>query len=918
MSTVPYLSFWGKARPASEDGPSWHPIAYHLLDVAASMEALLAARPVTRGRAARLFDMDEADASSLLVAMAGLHDLGKFARPFQSRCPDLWPSALGVLTAASVPLRNHTEDGWLLWDQFLRDRLSPDPWPVPASVDVPLLRAVFGHHGKPLGDEVGQQPGWVFGTGGLEAAESCAREILRLFGQLSGLTSDFEEEQSRVASWWVAGLISLADWIGSNQRWFRYRSPDLAVAEYWSIARNQAELAVASAGLAAPQASPTRSFHGLTEIATPTPMQIWAEGAELPAGPLLFILEDTTGSGKTEAAQMLVHRLMAAGRVSGAYWGMPTQATANAMYSRQAKGLQRLFSDEARPSLVLAHGQARLHSGFQKTILHDVSAERMYREEDDTPTSSAACAAFLAEDRRAAMLADVGAGTVDQALLSILPSKFNTVRLVGLADKVLVLDEAHAYDEYVGVEAGALLRFQAAMGGSAIVLSATLPAIQRGQLIEAWRAGADPYQRPSAGLWREPVAVTSQSQAYPLATVVSAAASIETPISAAAERCVPIRLIGSTADAVAAIVAAQRQGAAVAWIRNTVDDCLAAAALLRAEGLDPLVFHARFAQGDRQAREREVLHLFDKEAKAPERRGRVVVATQVIEQSLDLDFDAMVTDLAPMDLIIQRAGRLWRHPGRNPERPTGLPCELLVLSPTPADDPNSSWLAGEFRGTAYVYNNPGVLWATAKLLERCREISSPGEIRALVEGVYDPDAVPTGLESGSDKATATGYANAAAARYSTLRLEEGYHGFSRTWESDSRVLTRLGDSQSIIRMARVEGDSLLPWADGKDAAQAWALSEVKVLAWRAPLGSLPEARFRRAASAVQQSWGKYEQEIPVLPLLREGSEWAGTMIRPDEKSAHFRYSVYEGLSWPKGAKRKDGPAQSIPSLGDHQ
>ncbi len=845
MSTLAYLTFWGKARPVHDDGPSWHPIAYHLLDVAASMAALLGARPVTRGRAARLLGVGEKEAASLLVAMAGLHDLGKFARPFQSRCPDLWPASLGVLEAASIPLRNHTEDGWLLWDRFLRRRLSPELWPVPEFVDVPLLRAVFGHHGKPLGDEVGQQPEWVFGTGGLEAAESCATDILRLFGPPSGLTSDFGEEQSRIASWWVAGLLSLSDWIGSNQRWFPYRSSDLALEQYWPCALAQAELAVALAGLAAPGASPARSFHGLTEIATPTPMQRWAERTELPTGPLLFVLEDTTGSGKTEAAQMLVHRLMAAGRVSGAYWGMPTQATANAMYGRQAVGLRRLFGDGTEPSLVLAHGQAKLHAGFQKTILHDIRAERMYREEDDTPTSSAACAAFLAEDRRAAMLADVGAGTVDQALLSILPSKFNTVRLMGLADKVLVLDEAHAYDEYMGVEAGALLRFQAAMGGTAIVLSATLPEAQRRQLVKEWRAGADPYQRPPAGLWGEREAITSQSQAYPLATVVSAAASIETPVNAAAERCIPVRLVKSTADAVAAIVRAQRLGAAVAWIRNTVDDCLGAAALLRAEGLDPLVFHARFAQGDRQAREREVVDLFGPKGSSRDRRGRVVVATQVIEQSLDLDFDAMVTDIAPMDLIIQRAGRVRRHPVRDPERPTGLACELLVLAPALVDDPDSSWLTREFRGTAYVYNNPGVLWATASLLERHGEIRSPGEIRALVEGAYDPVSVPPGLESGSDKAFATGSANAAVARYSTLRLDDGYHGFSRTWESDTRVLTRLGDPQSIVRLARVESGALLPWFEAEDVEHAWALSEVKIQAWRAPLGSLPEAGFRR-------------------------------------------------------------------------
>lgn len=910
MSAPPYLSFWGKARPTSDGGPTWHPVAYHLLDVAAAMEALLAARPVTRSRAARLLSLEEAEVVPLLVAMASLHDLGKFARPFQSRCPDLWPGVLGVLDHASVPLRNHTEDGWSLWDHVLRGRLSPDPWPLPECVDVPLMRAVFGHHGRPLRDELAH-PEWVFGSGGLEAAESCARDLLQLFGPLTHLSSSFEDQQSRVASWWVAGLVSLSDWIGSNQRWFPYRSPDFTVEEYWPITQGQAERAVALSGLAAPQSSAAQTFHGLTGKGPPTPMQIWAEHADLPPGPVLFIIEDVTGSGKTEAAQMLVHRLMASGRVSGAYWGMPTQATANAMYDRQAGMLVKLFSARARPSLILAHGESRLHSGFQERVLHDIPAERNYQEEDEQLTASAACAAFLASDRRAAMLADVGAGTVDQALLSILPSKFNTVRLMGLAGKVLVLDEAHAYDEYMGVEAGALLRFQAAMGGSAIVLSATLPATQRRQLIKEWRAGADPYRRPSAGLWGEAEPVNSESQAYPLATVVSAAASVETPISAAVERSVAVRLVGSSHDAVAAVVRAQRQGAAVAWIRNTVDDCLAAAALLRAEGLDPLVFHARFAQGDRQARERQLVDLFGPEATAGEREGRVVVATQVIEQSLDVDFDALVTDLAPMDLIIQRAGRLHRHPKRDTERPAGVPCELVVLSPSPVDDPDASWLTEEFRGTSYVYKNPGVLWATATLLERCGEIRSPEGLRALVEKAYDPDSVPSGLESASDKASATGYANAAVARYSTLKLDDGYHGFSRTWENDVRVLTRLGDPQTILRLAKVEHGAILPWASGDKPEQAWALSEVKVRAWRVPLGSVPEGRLAGAALAVQQSWGRYEQEIPVLPLLRQpDGQWAGRLLRPDGKPVLFHYSIDDGLSWAKRPGRDESVAST--------
>src|SRR5690606_35701801 len=135
---------------------------------------------------------------------------------------------------------------------------------------------------------------------------------------------------------------------------------------------------------------------------------------------------------------------------------------------------------DPKPSLVLAHGQQRLHQAFQDTVLRGVSvlnvpSAGVAPAAGDDIESTVACAAFLADDRRAALLADVGAGTIDQALLGALPSRFNTVRLFGLGDKVLVVDEAHAYDPYMSTELQALLRFQAALGGCAVVLSATLP-----------------------------------------------------------------------------------------------------------------------------------------------------------------------------------------------------------------------------------------------------------------------------------------------------------------------------------------------------------------------------------------------------------------------------------------------------------
>lgn len=917
MEQKSYLRFWGKARPADEGGPTWHPVAYHLLDVAASIEALLAARPVARARAARLLALPEEEAAQWLVVMASLHDLGKFARPFQAKCPEYWPPALGPFDPNAAILRPHTDDGALIWMEHLRDWLGAR-WPVPPEVDRPIMAAVFGHHGRPLRLAWGDWQRY-FGCGGQAAAECCAADLMTLLGHAPAPNADMDEDRARHASWWIAGILSLADWVGSRQEWFPYRGGAehelLGLAEYWVLARRQAELAVASAGLRPPKPSGGLAFKELTGKDTPTPMQDWAESVALPAGPVLAIIEDVTGAGKTEAAQVLIHRLMVSGRAGGAYWGMPTQATANAMYERQAEGIERLFADGSEPTLILAHGQSALHAPFQLTIRRTPDRELAADLGSGELSASAACTAFLAEDRRASLLADVGAGTVDQALLAILPSKYNAVRLAGLAEKVLVLDEVHAFDAYMGVEAERLLTFQAALGGSAVVLSATLPSAVRRRLIAAWDEGlrlGRPRRRPRLG---EPDPVEAPlAGEYPLATLVSAEGALEFAKDAAAtsRRVTRIALVHSFEEAGAWVLAAAAASGAVAWIRNTVDDCLRAASWLRNQGAAPIVFHARFAQGDRQEREAEVLRRFGPALDSPGRAGSIVVATQVIEQSLDLDFDAMVTDLAPMDLVIQRAGRFRRHAGRS--RPAGVPEELVVYCPAVAGTPQKDWLAGDFTGTAQVYKDPLILWRTARLLAEHLELRVPEGLRELVENCYAEEtaydtALHEALRLRSDEALAARFGDASTAHDWVLPLTRGYTGEFQAWLSDTRVPTRLGDAQTTLRLARLEGGRVRPWVTHEQEWRGWALSEVKVRAWKVAPDAKPDPRFAKVIAAARGAWGEYEQDIPVLVLEPSGDNlWSGAVLDKRGKRVEVVYSREDGLGW--GAAPKAPPEEA--------
>jgi CRISPR-associated endonuclease/helicase Cas3 len=909
-----YLQFWGKARPPTErPSPAWHPAAYHLLDVAAVMDAVLDARPLALRRAARLLRLDNAETRRLLVTLAGLHDLGKFAPAFQIKASEPWEELSARLALAAPIPGQHTEDGYALWMETLADELGNAVWEGGGKVLETLAPAAFGHHGRPVALK-SQRASQGFPPPALDAARRCAAAVVALLCPEPIRGEPPRRSEAAIASWYVAGLMTTADWIGSGVRWFEYTEPlpdDPTLVRYWTdVARPAARRAVSEAGILTPPAAPSRAFRALTRLdRDPTPLQRWAEAAELPESPCLVIVEDVTGAGKTEAAQMIVHRLLSANRAAGAFWGMPTQATANAMYERQSKVLDRLFADGAdpKPSLVLAHGQQRLHAGFQGTVLRGAAVEpHLARaidaapiDEDELP-GSVACAAFLADDRRAALLADVGAGTIDQALLGVLPAKFNVVRLVGLADKVLVVDEAHAYDAYMSTELEELLRFQAALGGYAVVLSATLPQAQRRKLAAAWSDGL------RLGGWSgakrvEPVGL--QGEDYPLATVVSAEGVREVPLQTAgwSHRSVAVRWVHEVEGALDHAQTMAIDGAAVVWVRNTVDDCLAAAETLRQRGVDRvLVFHARFAQCDRQAREADVLARFAKDARAEERAGWVLVATQVVEQSLDLDFDAMISDLAPIDLLIQRAGRLWRHAGRDEARPASCR-ELVVLSPQRNPDPPKDWLGGAFGGTAAVYRNAGILWRTVEALHGVGCIETPRGLRTLVERVYGSDEVPDALLMAAQRAEAKDLCDASTAQYGTLKVTHGYDAGQQPWVDDLKALTRLGDDYTTVRLARVQPDGkLVPWADAAPAWRAWALSEVRVRRNRIPPEAAPMPQYEAAATRVRAEWGRFEQELPILPLEEISTGcYEGELVVGDRSgSRQVKYSVVEGLAYP--------------------
>jgi CRISPR-associated endonuclease/helicase Cas3 len=559
-------------------------------------------------------------------------------------------------------------------------------------------------------------------------------------------------------------------------------------------------------------------------------------------------------------------------------------ATANAMFGRLEAAYRRLFAPGQAPSLALAHGRAGLHPGFAAAISEHLAEEAYAAPGEACEPAGAQCAAWLADDRRRALLAEVGVGTIDQALLAVLAVRHATLRLHGLMRKVLIVDEAHAFDAYMNRELVALLRFQAALGGSAILLSATLPQALRQRLADAWRDG---LALPPA-----PLAATH----YPLASAVGAGSPTETPCATRAPRRVRVTRLDDEAAAIARIRAAVAAGAAVAWVRNTVDGALAGAAALRPAGLAPLVFHARYAMVDRLARESEVLGRFGRTGSAANRRG-VLVATQVIEQSLDLDFDLVVSDLAPVDLLIQRAGRLWRHMDLRPRasRPVDGP-ELLVVSPPPVDDPAPDWIAASQPGTAAVYGDPALLWRSARALFAAGAIVVPEGVRALIEAAADEDATPAGLRAAEVRALGKKKGEAAVAGMNVLDFAKGYAGQTDAWASDVVMPTRLERVEEVtLRLARVMDGEVVPYAQADTLMRAWALSEVRVA--KHGLAACPLApALAAAAQRARDGWGRWEREAKniLLAVLSESGALAGENAR--EETVSFQYDSDIGLT----------------------
>ena len=785
LSLAKPIADWPGKSPVA-NGEIAHPAVYHFLDTAAVAEELIRPMHIDRGLG---------DALVLLVA---LHDLGKIGAPFRDMLLKGQPQARGVhweVTEAYL----HRFDS-----PILERRLGGC-----ARQRHVLYAAAAGHHGRPPWQDKSRFQRMLDAASdeAVSDAELAVRSFLDLWPG-SSLESLGSLDAAKKLSWRLAGLTTAADWIASNVDWFAPTAPGPTVEQYLATSRAAAKAAIVNAGLDSP---PPRSGR-LYDFAL-RPMQNACANAPLPEGPTLAILEDETGSGKTEAALILAHRMLCAGKGHGIYFALPTMATADAMFSRVAEIVLRMY--ERAPSLALAHGRAALSDRYR-----ELKDARAHNPDEPGPDE------WLADNRRRALLADVGVGTIDQALLAVVKAKHAPLRLFGLSSKILVVDEVHEMgDPYLGELLAKLLEVHAAQGGSAILLSATIPMGLRDKLVRAFESGAG-----RAG-------EAPQDPAYPALTIskdvpkaVKAASSARGPVL--------VKRIAEADAAYDSLTEAAAHGAACVWVRNAVDEAISAVEALRARCVPADLLHARFALVDRKRHEAAALQSFGKNrAPGP---GRVLVATQIVESSLDLDFDVMISDLAPMAALIQRAGRLWRHMELRPAKSRPVEGPLLhVLAPDPEQTESDRWLQATLGGGAFVY--PVALqWRTAKVLFTEGKIEAPHGLRALIEAAHsDTVPVPTALQTQEMKTYGQDGAARNLAWHNRIEWAEGYRRGARG-DDDAEYPTRLGEPQRVLVLARRESGRLVPWSGGEWSVEACQMSEVQASARRLAACTLPD------------------------------------------------------------------------------
>lgn len=706
------LRLWGKTRRGSNDPQDFHPAMFHMLDTAHVAKVLLSnpASPRWRKVLGATLGGDPELLTCWLPIYIALHDIGKISAAFQEQVEQQKRRLQSEGFTFGIQPWNNDPSHALISQWVIHRELIHSGAPEP--LQIAMRDALGGHHGKYA------PPGSLRETRlRLDREPPEWQELRRV--AIDNLRSIFPCAESvpwptpkniSSAALALTGFTILCDWLASDENWFPPH-PYTDLDEYLVLSQKQAEAVVSSCGFYQQTLSgASGDFESLFPTCVPPrPLQlaISAIPASLLSRPCLVVIEAPTGEGKTEASLALAHRLAQGSGSDEFYYALPTTATSNSMFTRVQDFVQNRLSLPGRPRLV--HGQAFLYEDYLNLQPKSNGGEAWHEAEE-----------WFAPKKRA-LLAPFGVGTVDQTELAALNVRHTALRLYGLAGKVIIFDEVHAYDTYMTTIIERLLKWLSALGTSVILLSATLPRNRRAALARAYSGVGTPLP-PEDGdypaLW-----VVNQEESW-----------FDSPPASQEDRLIDLNWlhfddeVESESKARWLLDKVQVEGCAC-WIANTVDraqQIFSWVDKLAPLEVDRLLLHARFPLEDRQRLESQLMEKYGKESANRPKRG-IVIGTQVLEQSLDLDFDLMVSDLAPVDLILQRVGRLHRHSRRRPYAHSQA--RLWINTCKNSDD------SLKLGVDAIIY--PALLlMRTWEALSGCTQLRLPAGYRPLVEAVY--------------------------------------------------------------------------------------------------------------------------------------------------------------------------------------
>ena len=750
---------WGKSD--REDPQRVHLLEHHLADVAACLAALLK-QPTIRKRlacAGGLSDLDGATAARLCV-LAALHDIGKVNVGFQAR---IWRTE-DLPTRRKRPRRaGHVQDLVPVLedkdsetaDWFFDALGAPEimEWDGDGgSTASGLLFAAFSHHGSPLNrfaNRAANPEAWrPFGN---LNPRQCVEHIVQLVRDWFPAAYEPAGAPLPAAPGFqhmFLGLCTLADWLGSDERFFEFC--DQPRDDYIVLARERAYRAVSAIGLDLEAQRSALSelpcFGALFDIdGQPNAMQ--QQATDLPLDEPLVIIESETGSGKTEAALWRFARMYEAGLVDGLYFALPTRSAASQIHNRVTDFVRSMFPTDHFPEPILAvPGYLRAGAVGGKHLPHyEVRWDDQYSASDPVVKRR-----WAAESAKRYLAAQIAVGTVDQAMMAALQVRHAHMRAACLARNLLVVDEVHASDQYMRVILEGLLDAHVGAGGYACLMSATLGSVARQRFSAPGRlADGDGISLHEALKVSYPAITTRGAEGEKVVAVGESGRSKAVQV----EKFPAMEAYAAVADRG---LEAARAGAKVLIVRNTVNFAVRTQQALEERagpgeqhllfGVDSVLtlHHGRFAAEDRRRLDAAVEEQIGK-SRGP--GGRVIVGTQTLEQSLDIDADLLITDLCPMDVLLQRIGRLHRHARDGRPADYRSPACLVLM---PEDGDLSPWLTRRkdtngLGPNGFVYEDLRILKATAWLVaEHAANGTSwniPDMNRALVERSTHPEAM---------------------------------------------------------------------------------------------------------------------------------------------------------------------------------